>query len=146
MADENKIILKGKGHFGEGVAFHTIGIGLLLYQLSDGTWRKNNSFDAANLNRRSFTIAYEDSLQGNVVEDDYATGDLVFLYHPVPGDEIRVMVKSGETVQVGDVLSMTYGGNATFEVTGSQLSHFVTSQEDSGGALAANTLMTVRVN
>jgi hypothetical protein len=55
-------------------------------------------------------FAIEDSLQGNEIGDDYATGSRVRWIHAGPGDEVQAWLAQGETVAVGDGLESNGDG------------------------------------
>lgn len=49
-------------------------------------------------------IAIEDENQGNDIDDDYADGDLVKLWRPLPGDQAYLLVddETGSDIAIGD--------------------------------------------
>lgn len=46
-------------------------------------------------------FAIEDALQGNTIDDAYASGDLVRFVHALPGDHILGILAAGQNVQDG---------------------------------------------
>lgn len=88
-------------------------------------------------------VLKEDSLQGKTVSDAYATGDNLFIHQSKTNDVVQVLVASGQTILKGDgafaIASGKWNGaTATINAVGEFL-------EASGGALAADTLMRVRM-
>jgi len=55
-------------------------------------------------------IAVEDVLQGKEPDDVYANDAIVFSMVPKPGEEMAVLVKSGETVAIGSALIANASG------------------------------------
>lgn len=145
MDNVNKIVLKGKGHYEEGEADSAITPGQAVELAADGKYDQVQSSQAEGI-KGGFKVAYEDSLQGNTITDAYAQGDRVFIYEPLPGDHIHVLVKSGEDIDVGDEGIVEGGGSGLFvESAGTEAEYKVEFLEDSGGALAANTHLKARV-
>jgi hypothetical protein len=87
-------------------------------------------------------VVREDALQGKTVDDTFAVGDLIFLFIPKKGDVIQVRVLTGETIAIGGGLS----ANAAGKWVAATVNSAVEALEASGGALAADTLLRVRVN
>jgi len=141
----NTIVLKAKGHHGEGVADATIYPGEAVELASDGRYDPQTSAQAEAL-KGELLIAKEDALQGKGVGDAYAQDDTLFFYIPLPGDHVQVLVASGEDIDVGDLLVVEGGGSGLFvEAAGTEAKYQLKALEDSGGALAANTLIKCRV-
>lgn len=88
-------------------------------------------------------VVKEDALTGRTVETAYAVGENLLVYLPKKGDVIQVLVASGQTVtknqQGWAIASGKWNGGAA-GVNG--VGEFL---EASGGALAADTLMRLRV-
>lgn len=61
-----------------------------------------------------FAIALEDALQGKLVTDAYVTGKRIFLYVPIPGEEVNVIcgevAGTGNTYAIGDRLAINATG------------------------------------
>ena len=88
----------------------------------------------------------EDAIQGKTVDDAYAAADVLFFYSPLPGDHIHALVKSGEDIDVGEKLVVEAGGSGYFIASATTETKFqLEALEDSGGALAAATLIRCRV-
>ena len=142
----NTIVLKGAGRYEEGEADAAILPGEAIELAPDGNYDPCQASQANAIKRRGLQIAIEDALQGKTVDDAYADGDRVFFYIPIPGDEIQVLVKSGENIDVGEKLVVEGGGSGKFVASGgSETAYQLESLEDSGGALGAATLMRCRV-
>lgn len=146
MARElNTIVLKAKGHHDEGVADGAITPGMAVELAADGKYDQQTSALAEAL-KGELLIAKEDALQGKTVDDAYAQDDVLFFYIPLPGDHVNALVKSGEDIDVNDVLVVEGGGSGLFvEAAGTEVKYQLKALEDSGGALAANTLIKCRV-
>lgn len=68
-------------------------------------------------------FALEDALQGRGIETNYASGERVFVYIAVPGEQIYAWLAFGQDVRVGDFLGSDGNGNlmAVAESGGSTL-------------------------
>lgn len=131
-ATEKTIVLKGKGHYDEGESDAAISCGMAVALAADGNWDPTTS-------TVGLSIAVEDALQGKTVDDAYADGDRLFLYHPVPGDVVNVLVTSGENIAVGDKLAVSTGGKFDETANGNLVAL------EGPGALAADALVACRV-
>jgi len=109
----NRIVLKTKGHFDEGVAGSAVSPGEAVRLAADGKYDPE-TLAAQIAAGRGLKIAIEDALQGNTVEDAYALDDIVFFLSPLPGDHVQVLVKSGEDISVADYLSVEGAGSGQF--------------------------------
>lgn len=49
-------------------------------------------------------FAYEDSLQGKGIDDDYATGDKVQVWVAQRGDQVNALLRDEQSVAIGDFL------------------------------------------
>jgi len=49
-------------------------------------------------------IALENALVGLDITTGYAAGDIVSVLQPLPGDQVQILVKDGETIATGDYL------------------------------------------
>lgn len=87
-------------------------------------------------------IATEDGLQGNEVTDAYADQDVVHSIIPLPGDDIRVLCLSGETVNKGTALIVNNAGKY-IATTGTPAQTDFEAVENAG-TLAADTLVLAR--
>lgn len=86
-------------------------------------------------------VLKEDGLIGSTLDTAYAAGSNVFIHIAKPGDVLLVLVASGQTVVRGDGLSAIANGKWNNDATNVA----VEALESSGGALAADTHMRVRV-
>jgi hypothetical protein len=86
-------------------------------------------------------ILKEDHLIGATIDDVVAAGNNGFIHIAKPGDVLLVLVASGQTVVRGDGLSAISTGKWNNDATNVA----VEALESSGGALAADTHMRVRV-
>ena len=103
----NRIILVGNGREEQEFdANAAITPGDLIEFLSSGKVQRHSV--EGGLAERFF--ATEDALQGNSIDDDYASDDKVFSTFAMPGDEINARIKASTTVAVGDVLVSASGG------------------------------------
>lgn len=139
-----RIVMKGMsggGHFEEGILDTAALPGMHVTMAADGHWDPSPE-TAAELVKKSIWMVTEDRLQGKGVGDQYAIGDLAFLYKPKPGDHILVLVKTGADIAVSDELVAEGGGTGKWiEKAGTEAAYKVKALESSGGALAADTLM-----
>jgi hypothetical protein len=55
-------------------------------------------------------FALEDELQGNGIDDAYASGDKVQVWSCVPGEEVYAILADGENVAIGDLLESNGAG------------------------------------
>ena len=142
----NTIVLRGKGHHDEGTAGGVIKPGAAVELAADGDYDEQTTAQAASL-KGGLKVAKEAALdEGGTISDNYASGDIVFWYSPVPGDVIHALVKSGETIVVGDDLVVEGGGSGLFvKAAGTETKFQLEALEASGGALAANTHLKCRV-
>lgn len=94
-------------------------------------------------------FAIEDALQGNTIDDDYASGDVVRLHHALPGDEIYAFLSDGEDVAAGDNLESN-GDGTLKKATGTNLEtgHIAVAMEDvdlTTGTATADGRIRVRI-
>ena len=97
--------------------------------------------------RGEVAFAIEDALQGKAVGDNYTTGTVAGYILPRKGAEVNALLKSGETVAIGDEL--VSAGDGTLQARGSSGSG-VTEWQTIAYAMeaetaAANVLIQVRV-
>lgn len=142
MSETNRtIVLKGKakGHHEEGLISTTGVPGMHVTLQSNGQYAKSPE-TSAELVKRGIFILKEDDLQGKTINDAYAIGDLVFLYKPISGDHLNLLVKSGQNIAVGDLIVAEGGGTGYFiEAAGTEAQYKAMAYESSGGALGADT-------
>lgn len=86
-------------------------------------------------------VLKEDALQGKTILDQYAANSGCFVHIAKPGDVLQVLVLTGQNIAKGDGLS----ANSTGKWVGDATNAAVEAIESSGGALAADTHMRVRV-
>jgi hypothetical protein len=138
MSNATTIVCKGRGHFDEG----TLATGNLpkpgqaVTLTSAGTYELFNG--AADGDRSEMAIVVEDALLGKLKTDAYADSANVYLYFPLPGDEIQILVVSGENIAIGDKLIADDGTGKFIETTGSPEREPFVALESTGGALAAD--------
>jgi hypothetical protein len=89
-------------------------------------------------------ILCEDALLGKTKTTAYADSANVYLYAPQPGDEIQVLVVSGENIAIGDKLIVDDGTGKCLETTGSPEREPFVALESTGGALGADGHVLVR--
>jgi hypothetical protein len=87
-------------------------------------------------------VVIEQRLYGKTVNDAYAVGDNVRFKIPKKGDVIQVLVVSGQTITKGQGGGAAASGKWQLAATNA-VGEFL---EASGGALAADTLMRLRVH
>lgn len=102
----NSIIVKGDGEQYEGAAAAAVTPGHLVEETSSGTIQKQAT--AAEVVQKMFAI--ENYLEGQDVDDDYATGDQVLHRAFKPGDEVYAILADNQTVVIGDRLESAGGG------------------------------------
>ena len=145
MSGVNRIVLKGEGHRDELVAGTAISPGMGITVAADGEVDPCVPAQAAAL-KGGLMIAEEDPLQGSIVTTEYAIGAQVSTYVPVPGDVLQLLVKSGEDIDVADLLIIEGGTSGLFvEAAGTETKFQAESLEDTGGALGANGLVRARI-
>jgi len=118
MGLNKRIVLKGLGHYEEGVADATILPGEAVRLAADSKYDPETLAPALAAGR-GLKLAIEDANQGNTVDDAYAAADVLFFYQPLPGDTVQVLVKIGEDVNVGDFLTVEGSGSGKFVVAAS---------------------------
>ena len=102
----NTIINIGDGTQYEGKAEAAITPGMLVEELSTGNIQKQAT---AKANVES-AVAIENSLIGEGIADDYATGTNVLYRVWASGEQALLIVKQGETIAIGDDLESAGGG------------------------------------
>jgi hypothetical protein len=89
--------------------------GMLIEEGSAGTVIAHNSAGENALPM----FAVEDELQGNGINDAYASGDPVSVWIPGRGDQVYAILADGENVAVGDLLESNGDGYLKKHVAGS---------------------------
>jgi hypothetical protein len=154
ISGANKIVLKGDfGQHEEGplAAIASPGMNVVMTTAVDALNRQTRTpgatpvgGTAAGAAAGPITVVKEDPLSGRTINDAYASGENSFFFIPKKGDVIQVLVASGQTILKADggfaIASGKWNG-AT--VTINRVGQFL---EGSGGALAADTLMRLRVD
>jgi hypothetical protein len=98
----NTIILKNySDHFEEFKANATITPGMLLNSMESDNVRAHPT---AGGNCLPIMFACEDGLQGKEIHDNYAAGDKVKVWLPLPGDIVYAILADGQHVHNGDPL------------------------------------------
>jgi hypothetical protein len=145
MGTNNRtIVLKGnaKGHHEEGILDTVATPGMHVTLQADGKYDITPEA-IGEIVKRGLFIVKEDQLQGKMITQAYAIGDVVFLYKPVPGDHLNLFVKSGANIAVGDNIVPEGGGTGLWiEAAGTEAAYKAQALESSGGALGANTHLT----
>jgi hypothetical protein len=138
MSNATTIVCKGRGHFFEGdlATGNLPKPGQAVTLTSAGTYELFNG--AADGDRSEMLIVREDELLGKLKTAAYADSSRVYLYAPQPGDEIQVLVLSGENIAIGDKLIPDDGTGKFIETTGSPEREPFVALESSGGALGAD--------
>lgn len=107
-----RIQLKGANIFEEGRAAATITPGMLVAQNSAGNLIPHGSAGAV----AEKMFALEDALQGKGIDEDYASGDLVFTAIGKSGEVYFAFLAAGEHVTPDEFL--TSNGDGTLKVAG----------------------------
>lgn len=107
------------------------------------TWEVYDA--AADGNQRLIAVALEDALQGKTVSDAYVSGDQIFLYCPLPGDELNMLVANiagtSDTFAIGDIMIVDDGTGKLVATTGSPESEPFVVMETVSTALTADALV-----
>jgi len=140
------IVLKSRGHHDEGVAGSAILPGeAIRLAATGGKYNVEPLALAVHVLRGGFKIAKECALLGKTTADAYALDDVLFFYTPLSGDNVQVLVKTGAELVIGSTLVVEGGGSGLFVKAGALAAGQLEALEDSGGALAADTLIVCRV-
>lgn len=147
--EANRIILKSKASHHEEAKAAAAGIlpGMALEMDANGEVNQVQATKAEFLKGvAGLKIAEEDALRGKTVDDAYADDSQVLYRDLQPGDEFNALVKAAEDIAVGDTGVVEGGGSGLFvEAAGTEAKYNVEFLESSGGALAANALLSARV-
>ncbi len=137
---------RGVREEGKTASSSAIKPGMAVEITSDNEWNQPASALAAYLKKRVCVATEEvNAHQGKTVDDAYPEEEQFSMYWPLPGEAMNVLVKSGENISVGDVLSVEGGGSGLFvEGGGGDAKYLFEALESSGGALSANALCRVR--
>lgn len=140
----NMIVLRGKGHHDEGVLGTVAAPGELIELQADGKFDRLVSTALIAL-KGGMCIVKEDALQSRTVLDALAIGDTVSYYIPIRGDIVQLLIKSGEDIDIGDDLIPVIVTGQFVEAAGTEVRFSAVALEDSGGVLAAATLLRCRI-
>ncbi len=149
MSDENRIHLGGEFVHEEALASGVIQPGMLV-ELTSATADTVRAH-AAEGGRAERMFAVEDALQGNTIDDNYASGDLVMLCIALPGSSVFAILKAGENVAKGAKLVSAGDGTLIAEssvasgTTVEQVIAVAKEALDLSASGAANTRLAVRV-
>jgi hypothetical protein len=148
--DYNTIVLKGEGHVEEGKLTSDYGYlgdpyaypGMAVKKNADSEFEVGigSTDGAAGVVR----IVIEDYLLGKTITDPYAEGSTARVYIPQPGDELLVLVKTGENLAIGDTLICESASGEWIKTTGSPKMIPFEVQESTDGALAESSLVRVK--
>lgn len=142
--DFKRIVLKGEGHQIEPVL--ATGVtpkpGQCITINSSGEAILHTS--GATGNPEEVIVVVENNLVGKTIDDAYVAGDKALAYIPQAGDELQVLVKSGENIAVGDIGIIETTSGKTIKLTGTPVMRPFKFLEGSGGALGADGLLRVR--
>lgn len=150
MASKDTIVLKGKGHFIEGLLdgssaplpgqiVRITNAALVGDLYTYALW--TGSIDGE---RSEIVVVIEDHLQGKTTSDAYAVSTRFLGYIPAPGDELNVLVADTEdAVAIGDKLIVDNGTGKCLETTGTPESEPFVALE-APGTLSDDTLVHVR--
>lgn len=124
MSVGNTILINGtdpKGRFLEGIISGTPKPGTCM-QVKAATEPVNGRhtwevYDVSGAQKDAIpslvAVLLEDSLQGKTVSDAYASGDRCFLYCPLPGDELNMIIAdisgTADDYAIGDILQIQDG-------------------------------------
>lgn len=142
------ILLKTEGHIKEGVIVSDYGYlgealiypGMGIKVTADGIDIGVGASDGA---PGSVAIAVEDALLGKTVEDPYVEGGTCRYVVPQLGDEVLVLVSSGEDLDVNDLLVNDVSEGTWVKAAGSEANQPFKVLESTGGALTSDALVRV---
>lgn len=130
MAKGNEIIVSAEpmGRFLEGIISGTPSPGTVMQVKAatepvNGrhTWEVYNA--AADGNQRLIAVLLPDRLQGKLATDAYADGDRCFLYCPIAGEELNMLVTdvntgTSDSFAIADILIVDDGTGKLIATTG----------------------------
>src|SRR3990172_9270875 len=121
MAKGNEIIVGAEpmGRFHEGIISGALYPGVCV-QIAAATEPVNGRFTweaynaAADGDQRLVAVLLPDSLQGSLATDPYVSGDRCFLYVPIAGEELNMLVTdvntgTSDSFAIGDLLMIDDG-------------------------------------
>ena len=130
MAKGNEIIVSAEpmGRFIEGIVYGTPKPGTCM-QIKAATAAVNGRFtwevfnSDADGDQRLVAVLLPDQLQGKLATDAYTSGDRCFLYCPIAGEELNMLVTdvdtgTADTFAIGDLLMIDDGTGKLVDTTG----------------------------
>ena len=93
------------------------------------TWAKASAGMAADGDQRLIAVLLPDVLQGKTAGDAYVTGSRCFLYCPLPGETLNMLVEdvggTGDDFAIGDLLEVDNGTGKLLATTSGESEPFV---------------------
>ncbi len=84
---------------------------------------------AADGDRRIIAVLLEDEQQGKIATDAYVTGDVGFMYVPLAGEELNMLIEdvggTGDDLRVGDIMMVDDGTGKLLETSSAESEPFV---------------------
>jgi hypothetical protein len=152
---KNTIVNVGeaKGKFLEGIISGTPKPGVVM-QIQAGTALKNGRltwevYNAdADGDQRLIAVLQEDYLQGKTVTDAYVSGTRGFLYCPIMGEELNMLVAApgtgtGDEMDIGDLLMVNDGDGILVATTGDPQNEAFIVTEPVDDVVSTGTLVRV---
>jgi hypothetical protein len=154
MPSTKSIVLQAdpKGTFLEGVIYGTPKPGTVMQirntDLVGGRLTWEVFAPGADGNRGLIAVLCEDHLQGKTADDAYVSGDRGFLYCPIAGEELNVLVSAagtgtGDAIAIGTKLIVENGTGLLVETTGTPESEPFVASEAVADVSATGTLVKV---
>ena len=151
MAQGNEIVVTAepRGQFLEGIVSGTPKPGTVMQvaaatepQSGRFTWEVYNA--DADGNQRIIAVLLPDALQGKTATDAYVTGSRCFLYCPLPGELLNMLLQdvagTGDTYAIGDIFIVDDGTGKLIATTGSPEAEPFVLMETISTPLAADAL------
>jgi hypothetical protein len=143
------ILLKTEGHIEEGVIVSDYGyLGEPLIYPGMGVQRTTDGIDigvgAVDGGRGVVAVAVEDHLLGKTIEDPYVEGGTCRFVIPQNGDELLVLVSSGQTLALGDMLMNDVSEGTWIKTTSTEPNQPFQVLEATDGALTEDSLVRVK--
>jgi hypothetical protein len=103
----NTILLKGENaNFEEITANAAITPGMLVEEMTTGLLRAH----ATRNGNAAAMFAMESEYEGKGIDENYAAGEEVRVWHPKKGDQVNALLADGESVAIGDMLGSNGDG------------------------------------
>jgi hypothetical protein len=131
-----------KGTFNEGEVGAALSPGMAIELQADGAYDPLQAAIGEAV-KGEVIVAIEDALQGKSVDDAYTVGDPVQYYIPLPGDEMNVLVKDGETIAIGDDLVTEATSGLFVEAAGTE-GRYMFKALEAASPSGANALVRCR--